>query len=470
MADVGSWVPMRWPSGGEWSAPGSLALLDGTPVSCLVLAWAEGGEEDAARQRGLAALVAAARARGLAVVGWVAAGADLRGAAASAEASGLSALATESAQPLAGAGVLRFRPRGLGDRSHAGFVGSADLGFPGLRDATPDGADAVSGPTGPPWLDSNAWWVRLARALVRPEVVWLAFDPPDRGRPLEADAYVRAIADSETFGARWVLRLDPHLVRGLAAARPAALATFHEIAAALGFFREHRAWARFSPVAQLGVVSDFAGRNEFLSFEVLNLLGRQNGLYRVIEKAGAVEAALDGLDAVLYVDDTPPAPDLARRLNAFAEAGGTLVTPPGWDARGATDDGEWPRRFRVSGLGRGRVAVAKDELADPFVLAEDAQLLMSHRHDRLRVFNPGTTQLHYLASPGDRAGVLHAVRHDAPDPRAPTTVWFRQRWTRARAVGVGAARAVDVAPTPAEPGVELALPPLPVYCALEVSS
>jgi hypothetical protein len=104
-----------------WGTPPALEMLDGSPVDCLVVTWAEGSEGDATHQRALTPLVAAARTRGLSVVGWVSAETDLRRAAASAEASGLDALATESPEPLDGFEVLRFGEVGGGERSE--FVG-----------------------------------------------------------------------------------------------------------------------------------------------------------------------------------------------------------------------------------------------------------------------------------------------------------------------------------------------------------
>jgi hypothetical protein len=119
------------------------------------------------------------------------------------------------------------------------------------------------------------------------------------------------------------------------------------------------------------VVSAYGGADEFLSFEALNLLARQSCLYRILEKSRALETPFVGLDAALYVDAAPPGGDLARKLYAFAEEGGTLITPPGWEERGVRDDDAWLSRFRVFRYGRGRLAVAREELADPYLLAED---------------------------------------------------------------------------------------------------
>jgi hypothetical protein len=498
--DTFGWVPMRWPCGPleiergkrregfsareaealrEWCEPRVLERLEGSPVNCLVVSWADGSAGDESQQRALAPLVAAARQRGLAVVGWVADTADLRRAAGAAQTAGLSALASESREPLPGMGVLRFRERGLADRSASDFLGVAGLVWPGLRVTEAKDADASTGPTGPPWLDSNAWYVRLAKCLVDPRQLWLAFDPPEIGQPVAAASYVQAIADTEIYGGRWLVSLDPHLRLGLAQGHASALETWAAIGRGLAFFRKQRAWTGYVPVGQIGVVSDYAGPNEFLSFEVLNLLARQGGLYRILEThraaAGAPgpasrEASLDGLDAVLYVDPSPPEADLVRRLYAFAEAGGTLITPPGWEERGTRDDDAWPSRFRVSRHGRGRLAVAREDFADPYLLAEDAQLLTSHRHDRLRAFNPGTTQLHYGASEDGRAGVLHALLYETPNPRLPLSLWFREPWAQARVWSIGAEAASPAPRTAAEPGVEFQPPALPVYFALELST
>lgn len=489
--NLDGWVPMRWPCGPleiergkrregftareadvlqEWADPRSLELVAGTSVNCLVVTWAEGSVGDEGHQRALVPLISAARLRGLSVVGWVASGADLRRAASTAQASGIESIATESTEPVPGLDVLRFRERGLGDRSPSEFLGVTSTVWPGAIASLPNGVDASSGPTGPPWLDSNAWYVRLARSLLDPKVLWLAFDPPDLGQPVAAASYLQAIADTEVYGARWVLSLDPHLRLGLLDRRASAMETWAVIGRSLAFFGKHRAWARYLPAGQLGVVSDYAGAHEFLSFEVLNLLARQSSLYRILEKSRALEAPLDGLDAVLYVDQAPPGGDLGRKLYAFAEAGGTLITPPGWEERGRRDDDAWLSRFRVFTYGHGRLAVARGELTDPYLLAEDAQLLMSHRRDRVRVFNAGTAQVHHATSADGRSGVLHVLLFPSPYPKMPVTAWFRHRWAQARVFMVDAEGPAPAGRTEVEPGVEFHLPTVPVYCALEVSA
>jgi hypothetical protein len=489
--DAAGWVPMRWPCGpleiergrsrkgfsardaevlGQWCEPRSLDSLSGSPVSCLVPSWADGSPQDDAQQRALAPLAAEARKRGLALVGFVARGAELRRAIEAARAAGLDAVATESDEAVTGFPVLRFRERGLESRAPAEFLGVDGLLWPGVR-AKPEDVDAETGPTGPPWLDSNAWFVRLARTLVKPRALWLGFEPPEQGQPVSAAAYAQAIADSSVFGARWLVSLDSHLRAGLAAGAATALETWRAIARSLAFFETHGAWSRYGAVEQLGVVSDYAGANQFLSFEVLNLLARQGGLSRILPTPGALEARLEDLDAVLYVDASMPSREVALRLNAYAEAGGILIVPPGWQALGSLDEAApWLPRFELRRLGRGRLAVAREAFADPYALAEDAQVVMSHRHDRLRVYNPGTTQFHYAVSEDGRSGVLHALAHEAPSARTPMSVWFRREWASARAWSLDRAEPVPLARVGRGPGALFEPPPTPIYFALELSS
>ena len=131
--DATARVPMRWPCGPleierakavpgvsasdvlalrQWSEPALLDRLTGSPVSCLVVPWAEGSERDAEHQRSLVPLVASARQRGLALVGWSGEKADARRALQAARDAGLDAIATGAPDAPADAAVLRFATSG----------------------------------------------------------------------------------------------------------------------------------------------------------------------------------------------------------------------------------------------------------------------------------------------------------------------------------------------------------------------
>ena len=463
--DVGDWVPMRWP----WSDPGTLELLAGTPVSCLVVPWADGSPADEARPEALRSLVAAAQGRGLAVVGWVSGTADLRRAASAARATGLAALATESTDPVEGLDVLRFRKRGFADLPPSGFLGDAEAAWPGMRPLlrTKD-VDAMSGATSRPWIDSNAWYGRLARALLAPRTLWLAFEPPDTGPPLGADAYLQAIADTEIAGARWMVSLDPSLRDGLAAGRHEARETWARIARGLAFFEAHRAWRAWEPVGQIGVVSDYAGENEFMAFEVLNLLARRSGLFRVLpggpRRGGAPRRP--GLRAVRRLEAPGPGPReealRVRRGRRHARHAAGLG-----GARGAGRERRLPalprlplrpgparggarglRRPRPRGGGR---AAADEPPSRPGPRLQPRLRAVPVRDERRR----------------ERRGAAHDRVPDAV-PAGRDGGLVPQAWARGRVLSVGSEAAAKRATI--DGGVEFHLSAPPVYTALEVSA
>ncbi len=483
-------VPMRWPCGPleierggrrgdltsaerecleHWSRPEALTLLDGTPVSALVVPWADGSPGDEAHRRALNPLVAAARKGGLAVIGEVAGDVDVGPATAAAQAAGLNAFATEAEQSPSGFPVLRVRERGFDDVSPGGFLGVTGNPWPGMKTSAVGAYDAWTGPTGPPWIDSNAWYVRLARDLVQPRTTWLWFAPPQGEPSPSAAAYEQAVADAAVYGGRWVVSLDRPLRADLSRGRPEARDTWGRIGHSLTFFEKHREWVAYRPVGPLGVISDFAGENEFISFEVVNLLSRRNILYRVIDRNRARDVSFDGLEMALYLDEDPPHPDLARKLYAFADRGGVLITPPGWKEGRSADEAPSYPGFQSSRHGRGRVVVAREALVDPFFVVEGVFGLTRHARDPLRVFNPGVSQFHYAMREDGGSAVLQVVRHSRRNFETHTSVWFRRPWAAARRWGLALEAPAPAEREPKPPGVEFHLPAVSVYCALEVS-
>lgn len=485
--DTRNWTPIRWPCGPleiergkrregftaddrdaleQWGSPRVLEQLAGTPFNCLVVTWADGSPSDESQQRSLTPLISAARGAEIAVVGDVTKEADLRRAAAAAESAGLQALVTESPEPLEGFPVLRFGEPSAADCSPRSFLGVTGLPWPGLKLDETTSADAVTGPTGPPWIDSNAWFVRLARELIRTETIWLSYEPPAEGLLDPGPAYVQAIADAEVYGARWVVSLDAASRLDVARGRAPGQETWTQIVKAVEFFEARRGWARYRPAGLLGVVSDFTGPNEFMSFEVLNLLSRYSRFYRAIPRRqdqtlAATGAVFEDLEALIYMDEGSPGDDVARRLYAFAEAGGTLITPPGWEERGEPLPFSSFSRFNLSRYGQGRVAVAREEPSDPYRLAEDAQALMGHRHDLVRVFNPGTGRFTYSRSEDGHSAVLHLFPYSRYSFETHVSVWFREPWRSAATWEVGAGGPAPAERRVTETGVEFLLPPEP---------
>ena len=288
---------MRWPSGpleisrrqksegftpqakqtlARWHEPAALELLKDTPVNCLVISWAAGLPEDAQQQNTAAALVAEANRRKLSVVGWVEGTADHNAAIGAARAAGLSAVAIQGFKGKPDPLVIAW-----GDRAGAPWDSAAPVlpitgnVWPGVAGRRDGGTSA--GPTGVPWLDSNGWYIQLARARARSDI-WVMFDPPGGRTVVPAQSYLMAVCDSEAAGGRWVISLDDTLRARLTEGDATAQQTWKGIAAATAFFQKHSAWKSYRPLGNVGVISDFSGGNFDVSGEILNLMSRKGAL------------------------------------------------------------------------------------------------------------------------------------------------------------------------------------------------
>lgn len=410
-------TPMRWP--GAWKDASALTLLKGSSINYLLVE----------KPAGLETIISQAKANGIQV----------------------------------------------GDAAPSGVVMVPGV-WPGIQVSTPaSGASAASGPTGVPWVDSNGWAARLAAQLHPDSAIWI--DAAPKGSRLFAQSYQTAIADTAARGGRWVISLDNDLVAALAAQKPAALETWQKISRAAAFFGGHKAWAEYAPKAVIGLVSDFSGDNEFFSREVLNLLDRTNEQYRIIVKTKANAAAFKGLRALVYPDAVAPASDLAKQVLAFVEAGGLLITGPKWGAApGSPAKVDENPRYSSRILGKGRVAVAKDEMDDPYLVANDSVVLVSHRFDLVRFWNGGAVGC-YLTMPADRKRaalqmLFYAERGGNLQRGAQgdaITVRIAGRYRSGKLWTLDQPAARDVELVPENDGTELRLPDVSGYTAVELS-
>jgi hypothetical protein len=401
---------MRWPD--NWKDAALLDLLKGTAIDCLLIAK---GDE-------LAAVRARAQQAGIQV-------------------------ADPDAAP-AGVRIVKGA-------------------WPGVQMGRGGGGGASSGPTGVPWVDSNGWCVRLNRTLHPGDAVWVNAPPAERAF-VTADSYLIAIADSAAYGGRWILSLDAPLAAGLAARRPESLTTWNKVTAAAGFFAAHKAWADYQPKAVVGVVSDFTGDNEFFSNELLNLMGRAGLHYRLLPKDKVSASSFESLRAVSYTDSTPPGADLRKQILAFVQAGGMLIATPKWGEAAGTPEttGQRPG-FTVRALGKGRIALADAAPEDPFSWAADATLLVSHRYDLVRFWNGGAACSFYTVAPDRKQALVHLLFYAMRGPDA-ATVRIAGRYRAARASTVTEPQVANLIMQAQGDAVEVQLPPVSQYVALEL--
>jgi len=267
-------------------------------------------------------------------------------------------------------------------------------------------AAVSAGPTGEPWVNSNVWPVRLARARKPENTVWIRTQPPANTGGA-AFPYSVMIADSALTGAKWMIALDDPLARAIGEGKPAALATWKKITSTAAYFAYRSHLNGYEPEAVIGIVSDFATSSEH---EVLNLVTRSGQQYRVIPQERLTPMSLAGLRAVLAPALEPPPAPVQARLLEFATAGGLLINAAPWaDVHGSAPSKETHPRFTVVALGQGMIAQPKQPMRDPYVLANDAAILVSHRHDLLRFWNAGAISAYYSSSPDRQRAAVQMV-------------------------------------------------------------
>lgn len=422
-------VPMRWP--GEWRDPSLLELLKGTPVNCLVVEGGDGAPAPAVVERGKQAGITFMEAQKSPSIAW-----------------------TE-----------RAKSPWSGQQS---VLAITDGVWPGIQSRSRQEA----GPTGAPWIDSNGWMIQLVRARAREKNVWIAIDPPAKSDFLRTSVYQLAVADAQAHGAKWVVSLDKQWREGLAKSTATAVDGWKAIAATLKFFDAHKEWTTYKPLGALGVISDFEGPNEFLSGEILNCTSRRSVPYRIIEKSRAVATPFAGLKAIVYADEQAPDAALLKKLVAFATEGGLLMVPAKFPAPKGTPLGiDTYGRNEIRRVGKGRIAVAKEESQDPYLVAADVQLLMSHSNDLLRFFNTGTLNCHYTASQDGKKSVLQIINYAMRMFGSPVSVAFTRRFRAARIWKLedGTSAPLELFPTE-DGGVEVHLPAFNIYAAVELES
>jgi hypothetical protein len=486
-------VPMRWPAGPldmakrqkgksftpemaevlrQWQDPSLLALLQGTPVNCLVVSWASGLPEDAEQQPALQPLLDRGRQAGLDIVGLVEGSADKTAALAAARSAGLSAVAMEAApQGNAGLPVIAWgKSGGALWGANSPILGVADGLWPGIpQEKTPTG-----GPTNLPWVDSNGALLAMAQALAPGKAVWIVADPPQKAK-LTSENYVLTVADVATYGGRWLISLDDQIRAGLAAKDAPAAEAWKKVTDTLAFFEQNKATRTYERVGRLAVMSDFAEPDRFLGEDSLNMLPRLREPFRVIPRSQALAAPFKGLQGLFYVDQEPPEAQLRKKLITFVKGGGTLFVRANWPNPEGTpialSSAETYLFFNEFSLGRGRLAIAKEAALDSYFACLDIQNIMSHRGDPARLYNGASMNYFFQASPHGRQGVIHVLNYSRRSGNDNALIFLRTPCRSARFVSPEAAApvALQVAPQAAG-GVELYLPRLTVYGAVQIET
>ena len=415
-------TPIRWP--GNWKDASALALLNDTPINCLV------ADKGAVPE----SVAAQARQKGLTIV--------------------------DPAAPPAGVFIAKGEWPGIAAEADAAPPPAPAPGGP------PPDDSAAAGPTGNPWVDSNGWKIRLEAARHPGARVWVDASPKG---PVSPDSYALALADSAAYGGRWIVSLESQFAADVAGGKADAVASWKKMAGAAKFFDDRKAWSAYRPEAVLGIISDFTGDNDYMGGELLNLVARTNQQYRVLLKNKLSPASFANLKAVMYGDATAPTPAVKSAIMAFVQAGGLLITHPKWGlAPGMRASNQDNERYVWRTSGKGRIAFAKSDFDDPWVIAQESVLLISHRYALLRFWNGGAVGSYLTVAPDRKRALVQMLFYADQGPeeagvRVAGNYRSGKLWTLD-----GKTSSIEMVPQ--KDAVELHLPAVAQYAAAELEA
>jgi hypothetical protein len=341
--------------------------------------------------------------------------------------------------------------------------------WPGVKLSQTGAIDlSAAGPTGDPWVDSNGWKIRLNAEIHPNAEIWVNAVPKAL---CPRESYLIGVAEAAVHRGRWIIQLDDVLAAEIADRKTEALETWESLTAAAAFFAEHVSWSDYLPEAVMGIISDFAGQNEFMSHEILNLVARTNQQYRILLKARMTESSLRGLKAVLYPDVDPPPAESRTRILEFVKAGGMLIAGPGWgQVPGNPEIAEDRPRYAMFHFGKGKIALSRSGFDDPYVVANDSVVLISHRYDLLRFYNGGAVGSLYTKRPDGKRAVVQMLLYASMRGGNPLSVRVVGKYKTGRLFTLAQhdPRAIDVEIR--DSGLELHLPPVSQYAAVELEA
>jgi hypothetical protein len=275
--------------------------------------------------------------------------------------------------------------------------------WPGVRSGpnVPGRGIEVATASREPWVDANSYLIAWLRGLHPKRPAVLSYEPEN---PAAAyDTVEMALAEAVMAGGNYLLSLPGDYRAALLRGDEKARAAWRSLAGVVSFLGKHADSFTQPTRSRLACA---AGTLE-QSGEILRLLYRRN-LFPVALPA----ASLPPLDparfrGLVHVNLPPPAGPARDRLLAFARAGGVVITN-GWTPPGAAKARSDEDRDHYT-LGKGRVVVYREPIADPSEFALDVIDLLGVRTRDLRLWNAGAV-IGMATGAGPRAWI-HLVNY-----------------------------------------------------------
>ncbi|MFN9298962.1 MAG: hypothetical protein ACK6DZ_14805 [Acidobacteriota bacterium] len=385
-------IPARWPS----SDTASLSILAASPVNCLLVP----------ESHWSGAFTKAAQARKITVLGLIAPGTPALPRARRALDLGFDGVVLEGHFPDAESRSIQqatqsssrlFVELGLRGRIPLGddappIIGTFQGVWAGINPH--EEGEAHAAPSGAPWIDTNAGFLRFVRAATsRP--FWLsATPPPHSGGSLPR--YLQMIADPAMVGARWILSFEPDFFSRLTHAEARATRDFKRINQLLAFFEQYRPLQSLPPYGQLAVVADVSS-GALLSGSVLDMITVKHTPVRPVPFKSITPQTLGQTKMAVNVD--PPALDerQPKVLKDFTRAGGTVLTaPPGWRMPEPRPD---------------QVSTDAEEVKKLDQIWKEVNAMTGRRNLGVRLFNVSSMLSNMLGEPSGARVVIYLVNY-----------------------------------------------------------
>jgi len=169
---------------------------------------------------------------------------------------------------------------------------------------------------------------------------------------------------------------------------------------------------------------------------------------------------------LLYADTEPPPAAVRKRILEFVNAGGTLVTTPDWGTPQDTPRPVTRPGYRSFTNGKGRIEMASEPIYDPYELANDAVIIVSHRHDLARLWNAGAHGSYCSVSPDGKRMLAQFLIYSG-QPASEVTAWVAGQFRSAKLYTIeGSPRVAAIAQKAG--GAEISLPTTRQYVAIEL--
>lgn len=391
-------VPARWDS----ADVKTLDLVKDTPINCLLI-----DEPRWSRD-----FITAAKAKGLSLLGVVASD----DAAKRASALGFDALVVEGTNDVKaeGATVVRLPIRTRMDLAKPGPVAGTTQGlWPGVH-VEKDGA-VVAAPTGAPWIDTNAGFLRYVRSSVGAGVpVWIANRPPE-GEALNGRRYVQAIADAAMSGAQWVLALDKRFFASLTEGDPKALGEWKQINTALRFYNDQRQYWQWPDRSMLALLQD-GGSGALYSGGFMDMMGARHIPATIVPATRFMTNTPDGVKLLLNIDPSALSDAEKEKVKDVARGGAMIVNgPPGW---------------KLSMAEGGAITFSKDQVKQLDEAWKEINSLVGRRNFGVRIFGAPSMLSNLKASPDGKRLAIHLVNY-SDYPVEQISLHLEGKWTKA---------------------------------------